>query len=52
MHQISRALPEVDPFFSIYYCDGLLERKIFDFLIEAARVTEEKVSEGRLVVPA
>jgi hypothetical protein len=26
MHQISQALPEVDPFFSIYYCDGLLER--------------------------
>jgi trigger factor len=32
--------------------DGILERKIFDFLIDAARVEEEKVSEGRLVVPA
>jgi hypothetical protein len=26
MHQISQQLPELDPFFSIYYCDGLLER--------------------------
>lgn len=32
--------------------DAMLERKIFDFLIEAARVEEEKVKEDRLTVPS
>lgn len=26
LHQISQALPEVEPWFSVYYCDGALER--------------------------
>ena len=32
--------------------DALLERKIFDFLLEVSEVHEEKVTESRLVVPA
>jgi trigger factor len=32
--------------------DAILERKLFDLLIEAANVQEEKVTESRLVVPA
>lgn len=44
MHNIARALPEVDPFFSPYYTDGLLEwaRKLglIDFTIVGNKLVE------------
>jgi trigger factor len=45
-----RALPQEERHRRIH--DALLERRIFDFLIDAASVEEEKVTEGRAAVPS